>query len=156
MALAWQTNQTRVITFRMVNEVTMRVYSMLDLTEAFHPLSHHANDPEKIARLLRIQAYHTERFAKFAKRLKSMQDGENTLLDNAVILYGSNMSNSDLHNNDPLPNAVIGRGAGRIKGGQHLKYPQDTPHANLLVTLLQRAGVPIDKLADSSGTLAEV
>jgi hypothetical protein len=156
MALAWQTDQTRVITFRMVNEVTMRVYSFLNLTEAFHPLSHHGNDPEKFEKLVRVQSYHTERFTKFVNRLKSIQDGEGTLLDNAAILFGSNMSNSDLHNNDPLPSAIIGRGAGRIKGGQHLNYPQDTPHANLLVTLLQRTGAPVEKLADSTGTFSEV
>jgi hypothetical protein len=156
MALAWQTDQTRVITLRMVNEVTMRVYSFLNLTEAFHPLSHHGNDPEKFEKLVRVQSYHTERFTKFVNRLKSIQDGEGTLLDNAAILFGSNMSNSDLHNNDPLPSAIIGRGAGRIKGGQHLNYPQDTPHANLLVTLLQRTGAPVEKLADSTGTFSEV
>jgi hypothetical protein len=156
MALAWQTDQTRVITFRMVNEVTMRVYSFLNLTEAFHPLSHHGNDPEKFEKLVRVQSYHTGRMAKFVNRLKSIKDGDGTLLDNAVILFGSNMSNSDTHNNDPLPSAIIGRGAGSIKGGQHLKYPQDTPHANLLVTVLQRAGVPTEKLADSTGMLSEI
>lgn len=156
MALAWQANQTRVTTLHMANEVSMRVYSWLGLTEAFHPLSHHGNDPEKKTRLLRVQVYHTERFAKFVKRLKSIQDGEGTLLDNSAILFGSGMSNSDLHNNDPLPSAIVGRGAGSIKGGQHLHYPQNTPHANLLVTLLQKAGVPLQSLGDSSGAFAEV
>lgn len=156
MALAWQSNQTRVTTLHMANEVTMRVYSWLGLTEAFHPLSHHANDPEKIQRLLRVQVYHSERMAKFVNRLKSIKDGEGTLLDNSAILFGSNMSNSDLHNNDPLPSVLVGRAAGRIKGGQHLHFPQDTPHANLLVTLLQRVGVPIEQLGDSNGTFTEV
>jgi hypothetical protein len=156
MALAWQSNQTRVTTLHMANEVTMRVYSWLGLTEAFHPLSHHANDPEKIQRLLRVQVYHSERMAKFVNRLKSIKDGEGTLLDNSAILFGSNMSNSDLHNNDPLPSVLVGRAAGRIKGGQHLHFPQDTPHANLLVTLLQRVGVPLEQLGDSNGTFTEV
>jgi hypothetical protein len=156
MALAWQTNQTRVLSFRMANEVSMRAYTWLGISEAFHPLSHHSEDPEKIERLLRVQVYHTERMAQFARRLKSIPDGENTLLDNAIILFGSNMANSDMHNADPVPSALIGRGTGTLKGNQHLGYPQDTPHANLLVTLAQRAGVPLEKLADSTGALAEV
>jgi hypothetical protein len=156
MALAWQTNQTRIVTFRMANEVSMRVYNWLDVSEAFHPLSHHGEDPEKIQRLLRVQVYHTERMAKFVQRLKDMREGENSMLDNAAILYGSNMANSDLHDADPVPSALIGKAAGTIKGNQHLAYPQDTPHANLLITLMQRIGVPLEKLADSTGTFAEV
>jgi hypothetical protein len=155
MALAWQTNQTRVVTLRLAKEATMRTYPNLNVTDAFHPLSHHGEDPDKHAKLVRIQAYHTERMAKFAQRLKGIKEGEGSLLDTAVILYGSNMSNSDRHNNDPLPSAIIGRGGG-IKGGQHLNYPQDTPHANLLVTLLQRVGAPVEKMADSTGTFSEV
>jgi len=156
LALAWQTNQTRIATMRMVNEVSMRVYNWLGVSEAFHPLSHHGEDPEKVQRLLRVQVYHTERFAKFARRLASIRDGENSLLDNAAILFGSNMANSDLHDADPVPSLVLGRAAGAIKGNQHLHYPQSTPHANLLVTLAQRVGVPLEKMADSTGTLAEV
>ena len=156
VALAWQSNKTRIATFRMANEVSMRVYGWLDVSEAFHPLSHHGEDPEKIERLLRVQVYHTERMAKFAQRLKGIQDGEHNLHKNAAILFGSNMANSDLHDADPVPSAILGRAAGAIKGNQHLHYPQDTPHANLLVTLLQRVGVPMEKLADSTGALAEV
>jgi hypothetical protein len=156
MALAWQTNQTRIVTYRMANEVSMRVYSWLDVAEAFHPLSHHGEDPEKIQRLLKVQVYHSERMAKFLHRLQGIRDGENTLLENAAILYGSNMANSDLHDADPVPSALIGHAAGTIKGNQHLAYPQDTPHANLLVTLMHRAGVPLEKLSDSTGAFAEV
>jgi hypothetical protein len=156
MALAWQTNQTRIATFRMCNEVSMRVYGWLGINEAFHPLSHHGEDPEKIERLLRVQVFHTERMAKFVKRLSGIRDGENSLLDNAAILFGSNMANSDLHDADPVPSAVIGRAAGAIKGNQHLHYPQDTPHANLLVTLAQRVGAPVEKFADSTGAFAEL
>jgi hypothetical protein len=94
--------------------------------------------------------------AKFVQRLKDMREGENSMLDNAAILYGSNMANSDLHDADPVPSALIGKAAGTIKGNQHLAYPQDTPHANLLITLMQRIGVPLEKLADSTGTFAEV
>jgi hypothetical protein len=156
VALAWQSNQTRVATFRMANEVSMRVYGWLDIAEAFHPLSHHGEDPEKIQRLLRVQVYHTERFAKFVKRLQGIRDGEGSMLDHAAILFGSNMANSDMHNADPLPSVLVGRAAGAIRGNQHLAYPEDTPHANLLVTLLQRIGVPQERLADSTGAFAEV
>ncbi|MFO7275753.1 MAG: DUF1552 domain-containing protein [Pseudomonadota bacterium] len=157
MALAFQANQTRVISFMMAKEVSMRTYNQIGVPDAFHPLSHHQNDPAKLDKLVRIQTYHTDIFARrFVKRLAEMEDGDGTMLDHSLILFGSNMSNSDLHNNDPLPSAILGRGCGRVKGGQHLKYPQDTPHANLLVTLLNRAGVPIESFADATGELSEV
>jgi hypothetical protein len=155
MALAWQTNQTRVATFKIANEATMRAYTMLNVTEAFHPLSHHGEKEDAFEKLLRIQAYHTQRMAKFAQRLKGMKEGNGSVLDNAVILFGSNMANSDRHNNDPLPQAIIGKGGG-IKGGQHLHYPQDTPHANLLVTVLQKVGVPVKDFPLATGPLTEV
>jgi hypothetical protein len=136
--------------------VSMRTFPNLSITEAFHPLSHHQSDPTKLDKLVQIQNWHTQRFARFAKKLAETPDGDGTLLDHSIILYGSNMSNSDLHNNDPLPNLILGKGYGRIKGGQHLKYPQDTPHANLLLTLLERAGVPATTLGNSSGTFAEI
>ena len=134
----------------------MRTYPNLQITEAFHPLSHHANDPAKIERLIRIQNYHTQVFAKFIDKLKKTPDGDGSLLDHSIILYGSNMSNSDLHNNDPLPNAILGKGYGKIKGGQHLKFEQDTPHANLLLTLLNKGGVPTDSLGNSTGLFAQI
>ena len=109
--------------------------------EAFHPTSHWGGFPERVANLRIIQNYHTAVFAKFVKRLKDMREGDGSVLDQSIILFGSNMANSDAHNNDPLPQALIGRGGG-VKGNQHLHYPQDTPHANILVTMLDRAGVP--------------
>ncbi|MFO7326166.1 MAG: DUF1552 domain-containing protein, partial [Pseudomonadota bacterium] len=108
IALAWQTNQTQVASMMMAKEVSMRTYPNLSITEAFHPLSHHANDPSKIERLIRIQNYHTKVFAKFVDKLSKIEDGDGSLLDHSIILFGSNMSNSDLHNNDPLPNAILG------------------------------------------------
>jgi hypothetical protein len=156
ITLAWQSNKTRVASFMMAKEVSMRTYNQIGVSEAFHPLSHHQNDPGKLDRLAKIQTYHTAAFAKFAQRLSQIQDGDGTLLDHSITLYGSNMSNSDLHNNDPLPLALLGRGCGRIKGGQHLHYTQDTPHANLLLTLLERAEVPVKSLGNSTGTLSEV
>ncbi len=156
IALAWQSNATRVSTFMIAKEVSMRTYNQIGVSDAFHPLSHHQNDPAKLARLTKVQAYHTEAFARFVKRLKNTQDGDGSLLDHSIILFGSNMSNSDMHNNDPLPAAVLGRGYGKIKGGQHLHYPQDTPLANLLLTLLNRGGINVQSHGNSTGMLAEV
>ncbi len=156
IALGWQSNTTRVATFMIAKEVSMRTYPNLGVTDAFHPLSHHQNDPAKLDKLAKIQTFHTEAFARFIKRLASTPDGDGNLLDHSIILYGSNMSNSDLHNNDPLPSVVLGRGYGKLKGGQHLHYPQDTPHANLLLTLLNRAGIAVPSLGLSTGQLAEV
>jgi len=156
IALAYQANVTRVTTFMIAKEVSMRTYNQIGVSDAFHPLSHHQNDAAKLDKLAKIQTYHTEAFARFIKRLATTPDGDGTLLDHSILLYGSNMSNSDMHNNDPLPSAVLGRGYGKIKGGQHLHYPQDTPHANLLLTLLQRAGIPVDKHGISTGALTEV
>jgi hypothetical protein len=158
MALALQTNRTNVASMRMVKEASMRVYKNLGISEAFHPTSHWGGFPERIANLRLIQNYHTAVFAKFAERLKGMPDGDGSLLDHSIILFGSNMANSDAHNADPLPQMLVGRGGG-IKGGQHLHYPQDTPHANLLVTILNRAGVPDEdfkNFADSTGPFSEV
>ena len=159
MALALQTNRTNVASMRMVKEASMRVYKNLGISEAFHPTSHWGGFPERIANLRLIQNYHTAVFAKFAKRLEGMTDGEGSMLDHSIILFGSNMANSDAHNADPLPQMLVGRGCGRVKGGQHLHYTQDTPHANLLITILDRAGIPaedLQKFADSTGLLSEV
>jgi len=95
-------------------------------------------------------------FARFLEKLRSTPDGDGSLLDHAILLYGSNMSDSNLHNADPLPSVVFGRGYGALKGGQHLAFPQDTPHANLIVTLLARAGVRVESLGNSTGDLAGV
>jgi hypothetical protein len=158
IALSWQTNRTRVATMKMVEEASMRTYPNLDVHEAFHPTSHWGGFPDRVANLRKIQNYHTAVFAKFVKRLSEMREGNASVLDNALILFGSNMANSDAHNNDPLPQALIGRGGG-VKGNQHLAYKQDTPHANILVTMLNRAGVPAqdyEKFADNTGVFQEV
>jgi hypothetical protein len=156
MALAYQINLTNVATFMMEKEVSMRTYTNIGVAEAFHPLSHHGEDPDKKARLARVQTFHTQVFTRLLSRLDSMKEGDGSVLDNSIILFGANMSNSDRHSNDPLPSAVFGHGGGTIRGGQHLAYPQDTPHANLLLTLLNRAGIPEEKFGDSTGSFAEV
>jgi hypothetical protein len=156
IALAFQANLTRVASFMMAREVSMRTYNNLGISDAFHPLSHHQENPAKIEKLVKVQNFHTKVFTGFLDRLAATKDGDGSLLDHSIILFGSNMSNSDKHNNDPLPSAVFGRAYGKIKGGQHVKYPQNTPHANLLLTLLNRAGVPVEKVGDSTGIFAEV
>ncbi len=156
MALAFQADLTRIITFSMDREASMRTYNNLSINEAFHPLSHHGNDPAKQDRLAVIQTYHTKVFARFIDKVASTKEGDGTLLDHSMILFGSNMSDSNRHNNDPLPAAILGRAHGRIKGGQHLKYPQDSRFSDLLVTLLERTQIPVEKIGDSGGELSEV
>jgi Protein of unknown function (DUF1552) len=156
MGLAFQADITRIITFSMDREASMRTYTNLGIAEGFHPLSHHGNNPQKQDKLVQIQRYHTEVFAKFVERLSKAKEADGTVLDHSTILYGSNMSNSDRHNNDPLPAAVLGHAHGRIKGGQHLKYPQDSRFADLLVTLFDRNNIPVEKIGDSGGILSEV
>jgi hypothetical protein len=134
----------------------MRAFNNLGVSEAFHPLSHHGREPGKLEKLTAIQKYHTGLFAGFIERLATTQEGDGTVLDHSTILYGSNMSDSDRHNNDPVPAAVLGRAHGRIKGGQHLRYPQDSRFADLLATLFDRAQIPVESIGDSGGLLAEV
>src|SRR5581483_9812341 len=156
LAISYQANLTRVFTFMMGKEVSMRTFNKIAVSDAFHPLSHHGNNPANLDRLSKVFAYHTELLAGFVKRLASTPDGDGSLLDHSVILYGSNMSNSNLHNHDPLPAAILGHAYGKIKGGQHVQYPQDTPLANLMLTLLDRAGVKIDHIGDSNSLMTEV
>ena len=156
MALAFQADLTRVVTFTMDREASMRTYTNLGIDEGFHPLSHHGNSPQKLDRLVQIQRYHTEVFAKFIERLATADEADGTVLDHSTILYGSNMSNSDKHDNDPLPSAILGRAHGRIKGGQHLQYPQDSRFADLLVTLFDRNDIPVERIGDSGGTFSEI
>jgi hypothetical protein len=156
MALAFQADITRIITFSMDHEASMRTYTNLGIAEGFHPLSHHGNNPQKQDKLVQIQTYHTTVFAKFVERLSKAQEPDGTVLDHSAILYGSNMSNSDRHNNDPLPVVVLGHAHGRIKGGQHVKYPQDSRFADLLLTLFDRSNIPVEKIGDSGGILSEV
>jgi hypothetical protein len=156
MALAFQADITRIITLSMDHEASMRTYTNLGIAEAFHPLSHHGNNPQKMDKLVLIQRYHAEVFAKFVDRLSKAQESDGSVLDHATILFGSNMSNSDKHNNDPLPVAILGHAHGRIKGGQHVKYPQDSRFSDLLATVFDRNNIPVEKIGDSGGTLSEV
>lgn len=156
MALAYQGNLTRVQSFMIAAEVSEQTYNHIGVPDAFHALSHHANDEAKKARLVKIQRYHTECFARFVAKLARMPDGDGTMLDHSLLLYGSNMSNSNLHNQYPLPTALVGRACGQVKGSQHINFGQRTPLANVLLTMLQRTGVKIDKVGDSTGAIADI
>ena len=157
IAITYQADLTRVASYIMVAEGTNRTYNHIGVPDSFHPVSHHANDLERINKLVKIQTWHVEKFAEFLAKLAGTPDGQGTLLDHSIFLYGSNMSNSDLHNNYPEPNIVVGGGAGRMKlGGQHIVLPERTPIANLHLTLLQKVGVERDKFGDSSGTITGI
>jgi hypothetical protein len=156
MALAFQADITRVITLSMDHEASMRTYTNLNIAEGFHPLSHHGNNPQKMDKLVQIQKYNAQVFAGFIKKIEAAMESVGTVLDHSTILFGSDMSNSDRHNNDPLPSAVLGHANGKIKGGQHVKYPQDSRHGDLLLTLLQRNEIPVKAIGDSTNGLSEV
>jgi hypothetical protein len=156
MALAFQTELTRIATFMMAREVSYRTFPMLGIAEGFHPASHHQNNPQRLESLAKINAYHVGLAAHFLERLKATPDGDGSLLDHSLILYGSGMSNSNVHNHSPLPVFVAGGAAGRLKGGRHLLYPENTPMSNLLLSILQKAGVQADSVGDSTGPLSEL
>ena len=156
VALAWQANLTRVFTFMMAAEVSNMTYNHINVPDAFHALSHHQNNGPKLERLARVQTYHTQAFARFVKKLAEMPDGDGSMLDHSILVYGSNMSNSNAHDHFPLPMALLGGGNGKLKGGQHLRYPDRTPVSNLMLTVLNRAGVPVESLGDSTGQFSEV
>jgi hypothetical protein len=156
IALAFQANLTRVATFMMAAEVSNQPYNFIGISDAFHPLSHHANNPQKMARLAQLQAWNTGEFAKFVKKLQSLPDGDGNMLDNSILLFGSNMSDSNLHNHFPLPTAIVGGGVGRLKGNRHLRYPDRTPISNVHLTLLDHVGVPMESLGDSTGKFLEI
>jgi hypothetical protein len=156
VALAYQANLTRVFSMMMAAEGSNQTYNHIGVSDAFHPLSHHKNDRTLMDRLARIQTYHSEVFARFVARLAAMPDGDGSMLDHAILLYGSNMSNSNAHDESPLPSAVVGGGNGALRGNQHLVYPDQTPLANLMLTLVRKAGVPVDAVGDSTGELSEI
>jgi hypothetical protein len=155
-ALAYQANVTRVTTFMVAREVSNRTYPQVGVTDGHHAISHHQNRPEKMEKNVRIQTYNVGLFKHFLDRLANTPDGSGSLLDHTVLIYGSNMSNSNAHDHFPLPNLVVGGGGGTLKGHRHLKYPDHTPMTNLLVSVLDKVGVHEDKLGDSTGPLSDL
>ena len=158
IALAYQANVTRVATYFMVGEGTNRTYNHIGVPDAFHPLSHHANNMQRLEKLVRVQRYHVERFAAFLDKLAATPDGDGSLLDHSMFMYGSNMSNSDRHNNYPLPLLLVGGGAGVLQhnGGQHIDLPERTTLANLHLTVVNKAGLELKSIGDSTGEIAGV
>jgi hypothetical protein len=154
--LAYQSDLTRVITFLYGREQTGRPYPQIGVPEPHHPLTHHQNDPVKMEKCTRIQRHHIERFAEYLEKLRNTPDGDGSLLDHVILLYGSGISNSDRHSHGPLPTFVVGGGAGTLKGGRHLIYPEHTPLTNLQLTLLNKLGVPAESLGDSTGQFKEL
>ena len=148
LVLAYRANVTRVSTFMVARETSNRTYPQLGVPDAHHEISHHQNVPDAIKKNVKIQIYHVGLFAQFLEKMRSTPDGDGSLLDHSIVLFGSNMSNSNLHDHFPLPNLVIGGG---IKGGRHIKYPDRTPMTNLLLALLNKAGAAVDSLGDSTG-----
>jgi len=157
VALAYQAGLTRVASYIMAAEGTNRTYNHIGIPDSFHPVSHHANDLTRIEKLARIQTWHLEQFAGFVKKMAETPDGQGSLLDHSIFMYGSNMSNSDRHDNYPEPNIVVGGGNGKMRlGGRHIVLPERTPIANLHLTLLQKVGVERDTFGDSTGTIADL
>ena len=154
--LALQGDVTRVITFQLARETSNRTYPEIGVPDPHHPLSHHGNDPEKIARMAKINQFHVSLFAEFLGKLKATPEGNGTLLDHSLYLYGSGIGNPNVHDHTNLPILVAGGAATGMKGGRHIKYAKPTPLANLHLTLLDRVGVHLDKFADSQGKVGEL
>jgi hypothetical protein len=151
--LAYQCDLTRVITFMLGKEVSNRSYPEIGVAEPHHATSHHQNDKEKLEKVAKINAFHMQLFAYYLEKLRSTADGEGSLLDHSTILYGAGMSDPNVHSHHDMPALVAGGGAGRMRGGRHLKYPIDTPLTNLLHTVLENSDVPLEKFSDSTGRL---
>src|SRR5215472_5573693 len=151
--LAFQADLTRIISFMIGKEQSARPYPQIGVPEAHHPLSHHDNVPELIAHMSKINRYHVELFSNYLAKLRATPDGDGTLLDHMTILYGSGISNSQQHAGINLPLMLVGGGAGTLKGGRHIKYKDNPSNANLLVTLMDKLGVPVEKVGGSTGKL---
>jgi hypothetical protein len=154
--LAYQSDLTRVITFMYGREQTGRPYPHIGVPEAHHPVTHHKGDPVQMEKCTKIQRHHIALFAEYLEKLRNTPDGDGSLLDHVILLYGAGISNSDRHTHGPLPTLLAGGGAGALKGGRHLVYPEHTPLTNLQLTLLNKLGIQAEKLGDSTGQFSEL
>jgi len=154
--LALQGDVTRVITFQLARETSNRTYPEIGVPDPHHPLTHHGNDPDKVARMAKINAFHVSLFGYFLEKLKATPEGNGSLLDHVLYLYGSGMGDPNVHDHINLPTLVAGGGAGKLKGARHIKYAEPTPLANLHLTLLEKVGVRMDAFADSTGKIDEL
>jgi Protein of unknown function (DUF1552) len=151
--LALQSGLTRVVSFMMSKEQSPRPYPQIGVPEAHHPLSHHNNIPELVERMSKINRYHAELFSKYLAKLRATRDGDGNLLDHMIILYGAGISNSNAHSGVNLPLMLVGGGAGKLKGGRHLKYANQPSQANLLMTIMDKMEYPVEKVGGSNGEL---
>jgi hypothetical protein len=156
LALAYQADLTRVATFMMGHEVSSRAYPEIGVPDAHHPISHHQGDTEKIAKCAKVNAFHMKTFAQFVETLRATPDGDGSLLDHTILMYGSGMSDGNLHSHLNLPLLLVGGGSGQLKGGRHIRYAKDTPLTNLHLTVLDKLGVRMESFGDSSGQLTEL
>jgi hypothetical protein len=151
--LAFQADITRIITFQLTRELSNRTYPEIGVADPHHPISHHGNDPEKVAKIAKINTFHASIFSAFLQKMKATPDGDGSLLDHTVYLYGSGMGNPSLHDHENLPVVVAGGSACGLKGGRHITYEKGTPLANLHLTLLDKVGVRLDSFGDSDGKI---
>lgn len=153
MVVAFQTDMTRVVTFMMAREGSNRSYRVIEVPDGHHSVTHHQNDPVKIGKTEKINQYHVQNFAYLIDRLSKTPDGDGSLLDHSMILYGSSISDGNAHTHHDLPLVLVGSGSGQIKGGRHVRYKPETPMNNLLVAMLDKSGIPAHTLGDSTGEL---
>jgi hypothetical protein len=153
MVLAFQTDVTRICTFMLANEGSNRSYRNIGVNDGHHTLSHHQGDPAKLSKIRDINRFHVQQFAYVLNRLKSIPEGDGTLLDNCMLLYGGGLADGNAHAHDNLPLVMAGRGGGSIVTGRHIRYSSETPMNNLLVSMLDRMGVPVGNFGDSTGPL---
>jgi hypothetical protein len=151
--LAYQADLTRIVTFMLGREFSGVTYPQIGVPDAHHPITHHQQEPEKIAKVVKINAYHVTQFAYLLDRLRSTPDGDGTLLDHVIMMYGTGMGDCNAHDPRNIPLLLAGGGAGQLRGGRHILYPKETPLANLHLTLLDKLGVPWDQIGDSTGRL---
>jgi hypothetical protein len=156
IAIAYQADLTRVASYVMVAEGTNQTYNHIGVPDSFHPISHHANEQPTSEKVVKIQTWHMERFAAFVKKMAETRDGDGSLLDHSMFLYGSNMSNSDKHNGHPLPTVLVGGGNGKLRGSQHIEPGQPTPLANVHLTMLDKINARQETFGDSTGLIANM
>jgi hypothetical protein len=153
LVIAYQADLTRVASMMLAREGSNRSYREIGIADGHHNCTHHQGDPEKIGKTIQINTHHLDQFAYLVNKMRSTPDGDGTLLDHSMILYGSSLADGNQHTHIDLPVALVGGGCGQLKGGRHIKYPSETPLNNLLLAMLDKAGVRTEKLGDSTGEL---
>jgi len=156
MALAFQTDTTRIATFIVAHDGSNRAYPNIGVPDGHHDLSHHGNNEEKKQKIAKINRFHATQFAYFLEKLKSAREGEGTLLDNCMIVYGGAIGDGNRHNHDNLPILLAGRGAGKLQPGRHVRYDREIPMTNLYLAMLERMGVAAERVGDSTGKLENI